>query len=160
VRGALRISFFIVMLGVAVSVGTVVAGITPMIVIHEGTVMIDGLDQESVFSERMLYARTYRLIIQVQQGESVDCVFFQIGGDFQLNWTDVMNLFEYGVLPSRGYYSLILTNNQAEPAVVRVSLALTGPDYQLLVWGQGLFILGFVLALLNAVYEWKKGIPI
>lgn len=159
-RGALRISFFILMLGVAVSVGTVVAGITPMIVIHEGTVMIDGFDQESVFSERMLYARTYRLIIQVQQGESVDCVFFQIGGAFLLNQTEAVTLFEYGVLILRGYYSLVLTNNHAESAVVRVSFALTGPDHQQLLWGQSLFILGFVLALLNAVYEWKKNVPL
>ncbi|MFX0168827.1 MAG: hypothetical protein ACFE89_05630 [Candidatus Hodarchaeota archaeon] len=142
------------------SVGTVVAGITPMIVIHEGTVMIDGPDQESVFRERMLYARTYRLIIQVQQGESVDCLFVQIGGEFLLNQTDVGNFFEYGVLPSRGYYNLVLTNNHAELAIVHVSLALTGPDSQQLFWGESLFILGFVLALLNAVYEWKKGFPL
>lgn len=157
-RGRLRVSFFIVMLGVAVSVGTVVAGITPMIVSHEGIVMIDGFEQESVFLERMLYARTYRLIIQVQQGESVDCEFFQLGGEFQLARTDVVNLFEYGVLPSRGYFSLILNNDHAELVEVRVSLALTGPDHQQLVWGQGLFILGFALALLNAVYEWKRGV--
>ena len=155
-RKTLRLSLFVLALGIAISVGTVIAGAIPLTVSHDTTITLDGYEQKSVFRERLLYARSYRLILQVQQGNAIEFTWTLISNEVILERSNIINLFEFGVLPTRGYYTFTFTNPHATPAEVRISLALTGSDHQQLLWGQSLFLLGFTLTIIHAIYEWKQ----
>jgi len=151
----LRLSLFILILGFGFSIGTLLEGTIPLTVVSE----IRSIPSDSkleLVANTLLFARNYRLTIQVQDGEAINCVFILIGGIFQLEKISTFGFIEHGVLPLRGFYNLTIINPNIEQVTVRVSLDLYNQDQQQFLFGQIVFSIGFIFTLVLTVQNWRK----
>ncbi|MFX1565581.1 MAG: hypothetical protein ACFFCH_06285 [Promethearchaeota archaeon] len=151
-----RLSLFILIIGVAITLGTIIEGINPLTILHEESVTVPSDSNSNVLIQKMLYAKKYRWVVQVREGGPVDIVFFQIGGPFRSEHNSTLGFSEISTLSTKAFYNCTIYNIETTSVTVRISLTLFGPDQQQLIIGYIIFWAGFAMSLICIVYDWKK----
>lgn len=146
----------VLVLGVSLSIGTLVEGAFPVTLCETPAYSIAAQSQEYVFANRTLFARPYLLSIHTSGGERVDVILLEVGGAFRHIVNAVAGLTEYGVLPFRGIFSLAIRNLNDSFIRLRILFQLYGLDQQQVLLGLVLYAGGFVSCLAHFIAEWLK----
>lgn len=147
-----RFFLFILIFGGALVVGGALEGFSPLPVTHE-QVMVSSYSEEEVLSRSLLYARNFRIVLQVLSDDNVNVVLTQIDGLFSQEWNSTSGFTAYGTILTKGFFNLSLYNPNSLPVIVTISFDLFGVDKEIFLIGQILFGVGFVLTLVNLFYD-------
>lgn len=132
-----------------------VESITPISVISESTFVISGLSTETILNSTQLYARNFRLIVQISEGGPVRIELIQRDGLQSLSEETSDSLLVYGFFYRRGIFNLLLHNLNSSTLVLRVTLDQFGEDHELLWIAISVFLLGFSISVIYIIKNWS-----
>ncbi|MFX1566208.1 MAG: hypothetical protein ACFFCH_09475 [Promethearchaeota archaeon] len=151
----LRIGFVFIVFACGIISGTMVESIMPLNVISEPSIVIFGLSNETVLNSTQLYARNFRLIVQISEGGPVRMELIQSDGIQTVSRETSDTLLIYGAFFRRGIFDLHLFNLNDSLLVLRITMDLFGEDREQLWIGVGFFILGFAISVVYLVINWS-----
>lgn len=151
----LRIGLIFIMFACGIIGGSMVESITPISVISESTFVISGLSTETILNSTQLYARNFRLIVQISEGGPVRIELIQRDGLQSLSEETSDSLLVYGFFYRRGIFNLLLHNLNSSTLVLRVTLDQFGEDHELLWIAISVFLLGFSISVIYIIKNWS-----